>query len=292
MWCYSLLASCFQCDASHVDLVVMPGRSVIKNLSVSTQTNCFSSPKLAHWRTCFSLKSSSTNVIGRDLKCQILAFTKCLEIICHLRFATMSYSGLLNFDCLECAEFLKRARWRTETFVRKCHPARAGKMVSFALEISWGITNGSIFFHHRWLDLITVTELGNSSTRAPLQSQFRCHRLHVGTNLASDFGFPKSPLKNLYQHTSTGRKFVLVEGLSYDLVCAGSIYHVHFEWHVCQGQYWPGFTCNKLKNLSRGEIDQNHVHKRILGERVCSTKTQQAQLLSSQCITAQVLHWH
>ena len=28
--------------------------------------------------------------------------------------------------------------------------------------------------------------------------------------------------------TLTGRKFALVEGLSHDLVCAGSNYHVHF----------------------------------------------------------------
>ena len=65
--------------------------------------------------------------------------------------------------------------------------------------------------------------------------------------------------------TSTGRNFALVEGLSHDLVCAGSIYHVHFAWQVWQGQYSPHFKFNKLKSFSRGEIDQNHVDKRILG---------------------------
>ena len=42
-------------------------------------------------------------------------------------------------------------------------------------------------------------------------------------------------------YTSTGRKFALVEGLSHDLVCAGSNYHVHFAWQVWHGQYSPGF---------------------------------------------------
>ena len=66
------------------------------------------------------------------------------------------------------------------------------------------------------------------------------------------------------QHTSTGRKFALVEGLSHDLVCAGSIYHVHFAWQVWHGQYSSHFKFNKLNSFSRGEIDQNHVDKRIL----------------------------
>ena len=59
-----------------------------------------------------------------------------------------------------------------------------------------------------------------------------------------------------------------IEGLSHDLVCAGSIYHVHFAWQVWHGQYSPGFTFDRLKSLSRWEIDQNHVDKRIQGERV------------------------
>ena len=63
-------------------------------------------------------------------------------------------------------------------------------------------------------------------------------------------------------HTSTGRKFALVESLSHDLVCAGSIYHVHFAWQVWHGQYSPGFKLNKLKSFPRGEIDQNHVYKK------------------------------
>ena len=70
-------------------------------------------------------------------------------------------------------------------------------------------------------------------------------------------------------HTSTGRKFALVEGLSHDLVCAGSNYHVHFAWQVWHGQYSPGFKFNKLKSFSRVEIDRNHVDlKGSRGERV------------------------
>ena len=37
-------------------------------------------------------------------------------------------------------------------------------------------------------------------------------------------------------NTSVGRKFAPVEGLSHDLVCTGSIYHVHFAWQVWHGQ--------------------------------------------------------
>ena len=69
--------------------------------------------------------------------------------------------------------------------------------------------------------------------------------------------FPSVCLKKRY--TSTGRKFALVEGLSHDLACAGSNYHVHFAWQVWHGQYSPGFKFNKLKSFSRVEIDQDHV---------------------------------
>ena len=65
--------------------------------------------------------------------------------------------------------------------------------------------------------------------------------------------------ENHKSHTSTGRKFAFVEGLSHDLVCAGSNYHVHFAWQVWHGQYSPGFKFNKLKSFSRVEIDQDHV---------------------------------
>ena len=51
-------------------------------------------------------------------------------------------------------------------------------------------------------------------------------------------------------HTSVGRKFAPVEGLSHDLVCTGSIYHVHFAWQVWHGQLSPRFTFNKLKSFS------------------------------------------
>ena len=47
------------------------------------------------------------------------------------------------------------------------------------------------------------------------------------------------------------KKFALLEGLSHDLVCAGSNYHVHFTWQVWHGQYSP--------ELFPGEIDRNHV---------------------------------
>ena len=66
-------------------------------------------------------------------------------------------------------------------------------------------------------------------------------------------------------HTSVGRKFAPVEGLSHDLVCTGSIYHVHFAWQVWHGQLSPRFKFNKIKSFSGVEIDQNHVDKRILG---------------------------
>ena len=64
---------------------------------------------------------------------------------------------------------------------------------------------------------------------------------------------------HIKKHTSTGRKFALVEGVSHDLVCAGLNYHVHFAWQVWHGQYSPGFKFNKLKSFSRVEIDRNHV---------------------------------
>ena len=67
--------------------------------------------------------------------------------------------------------------------------------------------------------------------------------------------------------TSTGRKFALVEGLSHDLESVPD----RQVWH---GQLSPRFGFNKLKSLSGGEIDQNHVDKRILGGR--GRKTQQA----------------
>ena len=66
-------------------------------------------------------------------------------------------------------------------------------------------------------------------------------------------------------HTSVGRKFAPVEGLSHDLVCTGSIYHVHFAWQVWHGQLSPRFKFDKLKSFRGVEIDQNHVDKRILG---------------------------
>ena len=66
-------------------------------------------------------------------------------------------------------------------------------------------------------------------------------------------------------HTSVGRKFAPVEGLSHDLVCTGSIYHVHFAWQVWHGQLSPRFKFIKLKSFSGVEIDQNHVDKRIPG---------------------------
>ena len=88
---------------------------------------------------------------------------------------------------------------------------------------------------------------------------------------------PVSHLSFLKNPTSTGIKFALVEGVSHDLVCAGSNYHVHFAWQVWHGQYSPGFKFNKLKSFSRVEIDRNHVDlKDSRGERVCTAKTQQA----------------
>ena len=83
------------------------------------------------------------------------------------------------------------------------------------------------------------------------------------------------------KHTSTGRKFALVEGLSHDLVCAGSNYHVHFAWQVWHGQYSPGFKFNKLKKLFPGgnwpESCWLHVDlKGSRGKGFCSRTTQEA----------------
>ena len=61
----------------------------------------------------------------------------------------------------------------------------------------------------------------------------------------------------IHRNTSAGRKFALVEGLSHDLVCTGSIYHVHFAWQVWHGQLSPRFKFDKLKSFSGVEIDQN-----------------------------------
>ena len=66
-------------------------------------------------------------------------------------------------------------------------------------------------------------------------------------------------------NTSVGRKFEPVEGLNHDLVCTGSMYHVHFAWQMWHGQLSPRCKFNKLKSFSGVEIDQNHVDKRILG---------------------------
>ena len=82
--------------------------------------------------------------------------------------------------------------------------------------------------------------------------------LNIGNG--EPFVFPK-----IYSTTSLGRKFAPVEGLSHDLVCTGSIYHVHFAWQVWHGQLSPRFKFNKLKSFSGVEIDRNHVDKRILG---------------------------
>ena len=94
-------------------------------------------------------------------------------------------------------------------------------------------------------------------------------------------------------HTSTGRDFALVEGSCHDLVSTGSIYHAHFAWQVWHGQLSPRFEFNKPKSFSGVEIDQDHVDKRILGGRVCSRTTQEATLLSGQCIHVHIpMHIH
>ena len=77
------------------------------------------------------------------------------------------------------------------------------------------------------------------------------------------FGEVWAPRKTQKSHFSR-KKFAPVEGLSHDLVCTGSIYHVHFAWQVWHGQLSPRFKFNKLKSFSGVEIDQNHVDKRIL----------------------------
>ena len=90
--------------------------------------------------------------------------------------------------------------------------------------------------------------------------------IHVYVEFEAKFGELWAPENKKHKsHTSVGRKFAPVEGLSHDLVCAGSIYHAHFAWQVWRGQLSPRFKFNKLKRFSGVEIDQNHVDKRILG---------------------------
>ena len=106
------------------------------------------------------------------------------------------------------------------------------------------------------------TQLSVNATPEPQRTG---QRNGVDLEFEVKYGKPWGTQEQHKNHTSTGRKIALVEGLSHDLVCAGSIYHVHFAWQVWHGQYSPHFKFNKLKSFSRGEIDQNHVDKRILG---------------------------
>ena len=87
----------------------------------------------------------------------------------------------------------------------------------------------------------------------------------VCVEFEAKFGELGAPRKHKSHTNSAGRKFALLEGLSHDLVCTGSIYHVHFAWQVWHGQLSPRFKFNKLKGFSGVEIDQKHVDKRILG---------------------------
>ena len=79
-------------------------------------------------------------------------------------------------------------------------------------------------------------------------------------------------------HTSIGRKFAPVEGLSHDLVCTGSIYHVHFAWQVWHGQLSPRFKFNKItKKLFRGgNWPESCWQKDSRGKGFCSRTTQEA----------------
>ena len=113
-----------------------------------------------------------------------------------------------------CYCYLYLSRGSTEKFVRKCHPARAG-------------TDGA--HYKRWHLLSPSMVAPDCSHRVgelqhQLQSRFRCHRLHVGTDLASDFGLPK-----LHHEKARGRPlwqctFSMVLLLRNQLLWAASIF--------------------------------------------------------------------
>ena len=138
------------------------------------------------------------------------------------------------------------------TFVR---PVRYGAHVALTLRCSCG-----------------STELSANATLEPQRTGQR-----NGANVAKFgklYGATQAKRKS---HTSTGRKFALVEGLSHDSEFAPD----RFIMSILRGRcgtvnYHPVSRFNKLKSFSGEEIDQNHVAKRILGGKGCSTKTQQA----------------
>ena len=117
--------------------------------------------------------------------------------------------------------------------------------------------------------------------------------IHVYVDFEAKFGELWAPRK-YKSHTSVGRKFAPVEGLSHDLVCTGSIYHVHFAWQVWHGQLSPRFKFNKLKSFSGVEIDQNHVdNKMILGGKGFAVgRLKRHNFCPAKCVTEQALHWH
>ena len=65
-----------------------------------------------------------------------------------------------------------------------------------------------------------------------------CNYEHIMNYMTWNYTIPK------HSNTSVGSKFAPVEGLSHDLVCTGSIYHVHFAWQVWHGQLSPRFKFN------------------------------------------------
>ena len=78
----------------------------------------------------------------------------------------------------------------------------------------------------------------------------------------------------------------------------GSHFQVHFVWQVWDGQLSPSFKSIRLKVFGGWKFDRGttKLHARILRGRVCRrrnqtcslSEAQQAQLLSYQCVTAQV----
>ena len=89
------------------------------------------------------------------------------------------------------------------------------------------------------------------SVNATPEPQRAGQRNGVDLEFVAKFGKLWGNPREHKSHTSTGRKFALVEGLRHDLVCAGSIYHVDFAGQVWRSQSSPSFKFNKLKRSKK-----------------------------------------
>ena len=92
-------------------------------------------------------------------------------------------------------------------------------------------------------------------------------------------------------HTSTGRKFAPVEGLSHDSESVPDRIFVSTLRGRCGTvKLSPNFLyVISYEGILGWKSDQNQADKRILGGKGCSTKAQQASLLSGQCVSIVIL---